>query len=137
MSKNIAKVLDAYLFDKDNVEESRTISNEEWIRKYKPIVNTNDENHNYYNADGQLVHGWFDYSTEEERNYLKSIPENRLWTEIHSSGSFEGIVAGAVVFDRLEYYITEIPWENNGIEVDYHIECKEEYPDCCQDEEEE
>ena len=137
MSKNIAKVLDSYLFNKDNVEEDIEITMEEWKRKYKPIQNTNDEYCNYYNADGQLTYGWFDYSTEEERNYLKSIPENRLWTEIHSSGSFEGIVAGAVAFDRLEYYITEIPWENNGIEVDYHIECKEEYPDCCQDEEEE
>lgn len=137
MSKNIAKVLDSYLFNKNNVEEDIEITMEEWIRKYKPIVNTIDKDCNYYNADGQLVHGWFDYSTEEERNYLKSIPENRLWTEIHSSGSFEGIVAGAVAVDRIEYYITEVAWENSGIVVDYHFECKEEYPDCCQDEEEE
>jgi len=136
VSKNIAKVLDAYLFDKDNVEESMSISLEEWIRKYKPIKNI-DESRNYYNADGQLRYGWFDYDSRDDRDYLKSVSENKVWTEIHSSGSFEGIVAGAVAFDRLEYYITEIAWDNNGIEVDYHIECKEEYPDCCQDEEEE
>ena len=44
MSKNIAKVLDAYLFDKDNVEESMSISLEEWIRKYKPIKNIDESN---------------------------------------------------------------------------------------------
>lgn len=136
MSKNIAKILDAYLFDKDNVEDDIEISNEDWVRKYKPIKNP-DESRNYYNRDGQLVHGWFDYDSKDDRDYLKSVSENKVWTEIHSSGSFEGIVAGAVAFDRLEYYITEIPWENNGIVVDYHIECKEEYPDCCEEKEEE
>ena len=136
MSKNIAKVLDAYLFNKDNVEEDIEISWEDWEKKYEPIINTINKDHNYISADGHAMHGWFDVYNEEEREYLKSIPANRVWTEVHSSGSFEGIVAGAVGVDRLHYYITKKAWENSGIVVDYHIECKEEYPDCCQDEEE-
>lgn len=136
MSKNIAKVLDAYLFNKDNVEEDIEISWEDWEKKYEPIINTINKDHNYISADGHAMHGWFDVYNEEEREHLKSIPANRVWTEVHSSGSFEGIVAGAVAVDRLHYYITKKAWENSGIVVDYHIECKEEYPDCCQDEEE-
>tara|TARA_B100000927_G_scaffold19530_1_gene14907 strand:- start:722 stop:1132 length:411 start_codon:yes stop_codon:yes gene_type:complete len=136
VSRNIAKVLDAYLFDKNNVEKDIEISMKEWKKKYKPIQNSNHKYRNYYNVDGHIIYGWFDVYNEEDREHLKSIPANRVWTEVHSSGSFEGIVAGAVAVDRLEYYITEIPWENSGIVVDYHFECKEEYPDCCQDEEE-
>lgn len=86
----------------------------EWNDKYKPrdMLDTHD-----------------DYEQVETANPLN------VWTEVHSSGSFDGIISGLVYCDRLGYYITEVPRNKNEvITIDYHAECDDEYayPDCCE-----
>ena len=69
----------------------------------------------------------------EDLEYVKSQNELNIWTEIHASGSFEGIESGFLAVDRLLYYVTKIPRNpNEVITIDYHDECDGDYPECCQ-----
>ena len=86
----------------------------EWEKKYKPglMCDTDDDFKEVMNAN----------------------PLN-VWTEVHASGSFDGIESGLVYCDRLGYYITEVARNKNEvITIDYHAECDDEYayPDCCE-----
>ena len=69
----------------------------------------------------------------EDLEYVKSQNELNIWTEIHASGSFEGIESGFLAVDRLLYYVTKIPRNpNEVITIDYHDECNGDYPECCE-----
>jgi len=80
---------------------------DEWLAKYKPIKNpTND---------------WGgDYSAFEtfspDVDFVWSQPENLVWTEIDGDGGCY-LVAGKAYVNRIQYYVCEVPWEENVEDV--------------------
>lgn len=76
------------------------ITYSEWIEKYKPIDN------------GRGGHG---FDTHDDWEKVNSYPRNQVWTLIDDEGT--AIVAGLWRINRLEYYITAKPWEDENIYV--------------------
>ena len=159
----ISKTLNDYLFGTGGETKIVNLRIGEWEKKYKPILNPNhDGMHNYtqarnlpkfiyrrlqkYGTGGSenwnKVHkylykdsfGYFE-TYGEDLEFVKKQNPLCVWTEIHASGSFEGIQSGFMSVDRMLYYVTEVPRdETEFISVDYHYDCQDEYeyPDCCE-----
>ena len=104
---------------------------DKWEEKFKPIKNhlVNDPDQQMFETYGEEV----DYVTKADNKYV--------WTWIQGDMS-DLIVAGYHYVNRLGYYITEVPWDD---EYDYallsvEIECdcydeetgegKDECPEC-------
>jgi hypothetical protein len=75
---------------------------DEWATKFKPKSN-HFNNHAYD----------FMYETYgEEWDYIKSLDPRYVWTYVDGEMS-SLIVAGVAWVNRLGYYVTEVPWEND------------------------
>ncbi len=92
-----------------------------WADKYKPIPNkfSNDPSNVTYETYG------------EEVEYVKSMHPNFIWTNVQGD-ECDLIVAGYAYVNRLSYYITENPWEN---EEDYVLISVENECECYSDDE--
>lgn len=93
-----------------------------FAEKYRPEYNHINGNTDEYN------HSFETYGVELD--YVKAQGNNRIWTRVQGDMS-DLIVAGYHLVNRLEYYVTEVPWDN---EYDYvllseEVECE------CYDEE--
>lgn len=85
----------------------------EWETKFKPVKNhlvpTNDINFETYGA---------------EVEYLTTLDPKTVWTWVDGdSGSF--ILSGFHYVNRINYHVTEIPWEDEFTEIPVEI-----YEDC-------
>ena len=91
----------------------------EWAEKYKPIKN-HFRKHDEYSFE---TYG-------EEVEYVKSMHPNFIWTWVDGE-MCSLIVAGYSYVNRLSYYITENPWqdENDSVLLSVEKECE------CYDEE--
>jgi len=115
--KSISRTIDEIITEQTSINDETVyiqMTCSEWEKKYKPsdMLDTHDDFKEVINANPLTV-----------------------WTELHASGSFEGIESGLMYCDRLGYYITEVPRNKNEvITIDYHAECDDEYayPDCCE-----
>jgi hypothetical protein len=94
------------------------ITESEWSAKYRPIKNhiTND--------------GYSFETYGQELDYVCLQPHSTVWTEMDGD---EGvyIVAGYHLANRIQYYITEIPWtddEDPFVTICKYVECE-----CCND----
>lgn len=76
-----------------------------WVDTFKPIKNTI--------TNGIDIH----FETyDKEYEYVKSVDPKYVWTEVDGdSGTY--IVAGHHWVNRIHYYITENPWEDEYTEV--------------------
>jgi hypothetical protein len=93
----------------------------EWAEKFKPTKNK------FSKHDEQM------YETYgEEVEYVQSMHPNFVWTFVSGDGC-DLIVAGYAYVNRLGYYITEIPWEN---EEGYVLLSVEEECECYSEDEE-
>lgn len=79
----------------------------QWEQKYKPIRNPN-------NVGTGLSEHMFE-TFGEDLEYLKSagIPNGYYWTLVDGGGVYLDIVSGVHWVDRLGYFITEYPWEED------------------------
>jgi hypothetical protein len=86
------------------------IEYEEWFAKYKPILNTIEANSSF---DGFMFETY-----GEEVNTVRLKEDNLIWTMVDSDQT-DGIilVPGYHFVNRIGYFITEIPWEHENIEV--------------------
>jgi hypothetical protein len=93
----------------------------EWETKFKPIKNQfRDPQHEEVAFE---TYG-------EEWEFVKAQDPKYVWTNIQGDMS-DLIVAGFAFVNRLQYYITEIPWEN---EDDYVLLSVEEECECYNEE---
>jgi hypothetical protein len=92
---------------------------DEWATKFKPKTNHfhNQEYYRMYETYG------------EEVEYVKSIHPNFVWTYVDGDMS-SYIVAGMAYVNRIGYYITENPWQDENdaclLSVEEECECYSE-----------
>tara|TARA_Y100001956_G_scaffold45333_1_gene44132 strand:- start:291 stop:872 length:582 start_codon:yes stop_codon:yes gene_type:complete len=163
MSSFISKTLNDYLFGGEEEEEFIEMSLGKW-QEYKPIKNPITENHNYVQERKlpkfifnivrkyakhpskfwplvvkclyKKTYGYFE-TYGEDLEFVKKQNPLCIWTEVHASGSFEGIQSGFMSVDRMIYFVTEVPRDKKQfISIDYHDDCQDEYeyPRCCEKE---
>jgi hypothetical protein len=77
----------------------------EWEATYKPTLNPN-------NIWGGDYSAFETYSPEVD--FVWSKPDNLIWTEIDGDeGSY--IIAGKHLVNRLQYFVCEVPWEDENL----------------------
>jgi hypothetical protein len=88
----------------------------EWQDKFKPIKNhfSKDPDETMFETYG------------EEVEFVQAQDPRYVWTNVQGDYS-DLIVAGYAYVNRLSYYITEVPWEN---EDDYVVVSTEEECEC-------
>ncbi len=73
---------------------------DEWVEKFKP-------KDNHINGQGKM------YDTYgEEYDYIKSLDQKYVWTYVDGDMS-SLIIAGHHWVNRIGYYVTEVPWEDD------------------------
>jgi hypothetical protein len=87
---------------------SKFYTYEAWEQTFKPIKNKISKY-----PDESLIH----FETYgEEYDYVKGIHPNFVWTEVDGDeGTY--IVAGHHWVNRIHYYITENPWDDEYTEI--------------------
>jgi hypothetical protein len=79
-----------------------------WSSKYKPIANhLNEDGVDYFETYGIEV------------GYVLGVADcdpKRVWTYVDGDGGTY-VVDGYHLVNRIYYYITEVPYEGNGLEV--------------------
>lgn len=89
--------------------------------KYKPQYNHINGSRDEYN------HSFETYGAELD--YVREQDSNRIWTRVQADFS-DIIVAGYHYVNRLEYYVTEVPWTNEDeyvlLSVEEECECYNE-----------
>lgn len=90
----------------------KTLTFEQFEEIYKPIFNPftsypNNENY-FFETYG------------EEVNYIKKQHNNFIWTLVDCDNEEQYIIPGYHIVNRSFYLLTEIPWENENIEVNYN-----------------
>ena len=89
-----------------------------WTAKYKPIKNHLDDN---ASGDGDM----FETFGEELAFVLGSDPKC-IWTLVNGDNGNLYIVDGYHLVNRVNYFITEVPFEGKFLEVPYYIFDEEE-----------
>ncbi len=85
-----------------------TLTVEEWDSRYKPMTNVLDPNASW---DGVMFETY-----GEEHNTVRKYPNNRVWTYIDGdNGTY--LIAGYHIVNRIGYFICEVPWEHENIQV--------------------
>jgi hypothetical protein len=81
---------------------------EEFSKHYKPILNKVTK----YPSDTQFAFETFG----EEYDFVSEQGNNNVWTEVDGDGGCY-IIAGLHFVNRIQYYVTEKPWDNENQEV--------------------
>lgn len=87
---------------------SKFMTYDYWVENYKPIKNTISKY-----PDSNLIH----FETfGEEVEFVQKADNKYIWTEVDGdSGTY--IVAGYHYVNRISYYITENPWDDEYTEI--------------------
>ena len=87
---------------------SKFMTYDYWVDNFKPIKNTISKY-----PDSSLIH----FETYgEEVEFVQKADNKYIWTEVDGdSGTY--IIAGYHFVNRISYYITENPWEDEFTEV--------------------
>jgi hypothetical protein len=92
------------------------MTNEQWEKTYLPIVNP-------ITGDCDTSYSFETYG--EELDYVRSCDEHNVWTELDGDNGVY-IVNGMAYVNRIQYYVTEVPWlegEDICITVCEYIDC--------------
>jgi hypothetical protein len=84
-----------------------------WEEKYKPIFN--------HNADNPI---WEDYKFEtygEDLEFVKAQNPDHVWTLVEGDDGNLYITNGFHYVNRLNYIVTDLPFEGEFLEVPYYI----------------
>jgi len=90
----------------------KTISYEEWVKQYRPIQNPFNKDGTYNNTAFETYGNEIGYITSGE------FKQNCIWTLIISDNEEFWIIPGLKYVDRFLYFVTEVPWEDENIQVD-------------------
>lgn len=99
----------------------------DWEKEFQPMPNSIRNN------------GDLQYETYgEEQEYVRQQDERNIWTEVDGdNGTY--LIAGYRLVNRIQYFITTVPWEDDAIEVPTQLwrdcDCTievDENPDCTQ-----
>lgn len=93
-----------------------TISEEEFLERYRPLPNTLDDNASFDLGDGGCLYETYG----EELEYVKRQPATHIWTVIEGENSIV-FANGFHRVNRLGYIITAEPWDN-GVEIEVQLE---------------
>lgn len=90
----------------------RVYTYEEWVEKYKPILNEIEESSTY---DGYAfdTHG-------EENDFVISQDVSKIWT-MKETADFNVIMSGYHWIDRQFYFVTEIPVAEEDKNREFHV----------------
>jgi hypothetical protein len=84
----------------------REITENQWLAEFKPLPNPIDASCGYdYGAGCCLVETF-----GKHLDYLRSIPENRIWTVMDNDDGNPCISSGMSFVNRLGYIVTENPF---------------------------
>lgn len=78
-----------------------TMSYEEWLSKFKPVLNQFDDNASY---DGRMFETYGD-----EVTYVKDQPNPHIWTLLDADG-YTVIGKGWSFVNRIGYFVCEVPF---------------------------
>lgn len=84
----------------------KTISYEEFVKTYKPVQNP------FIKAP---FNGCMFETYGKEHAYVRIVNKDYVWTLIDAEGLW--IIPGYRFVDRLGYFITDVRWENEDVEV--------------------
>jgi hypothetical protein len=87
-----------------------------WEAKYKPVTNHFD------GTDKFETYG-------EELDFVRAQDPRCIWTLVDGDDGNLYIVDGYHLVNRINYFITEVPFEGNFLEVPYYIYDEEEQDD--------
>ena len=93
----------------------RTMTWDEWYNHYKPITNK---------ITPFALKSFETYG--EEQDFVFAQPNENVWTEVDVDGGVY-LVAGKHYVNRIHYYVTELPYDNEDQEVvvNFYKECKD------------
>ena len=86
---------------------------DEWIEKYKPIVNHLDPNASFQDENGEGI--MFETYGEEHDFVRSKVDENVVWTYMDTDDGGTCVSAGYSFVNRIGYFITEKAWEDLDI----------------------
>jgi hypothetical protein len=87
---------------------------QEWETKYKPTINKFDSNASWQDDNGN---GIMFETYDIELEWLKTQPNENVWTYMDSDDGYL-LTAGYHVVNRIGYFITEVPWDNQDIVIE-------------------
>ena len=80
-----------------------------WVKTFKPIINPNND----WGSDA--TYSAFE-TYGEDYEVVKNANPNNIWTEVDGDeGTY--IIAGWHFVNRIQYFITEVPWTDEWTEV--------------------
>ena len=100
----------------------KRIAYDEWWETYKPIKNEHSIDSDYSGITAFETYG-------EELEFVRSQPENTIWTEMDGDEGVS-IVSGYHLVNRIQYYITEVPYDPEHsyeipVSIDKQCDCQE------------
>jgi hypothetical protein len=101
----------------------KRIPYDEWWETYKPIKNEHSIDSDYSGITAFETYG-------EELEFVRSQPENTIWTEMDGDQGVS-IVSGYHLINRIQYYITEVPYDPEymyeiPVSIDKECDCMSE-----------
>jgi len=90
-------------------ENTMDMSWKEWEDRFKPISNP-------LNPDPDFWGSMFE-TFGEELEQVKLYPPNRIWTLVDNNPNsiYLDVVSGFHLFNRLGYFVTEVPWAEDTL----------------------
>lgn len=85
----------------------------DWEAIYKPISNHLDDNASFQDEHGV---GIMFETYGAELDHIQSLDEHNVWTYVDSELGTE-ILSGYYLVNRIGYFVTEVPWENQDTVV--------------------
>lgn len=108
------------------MDNNTTLTVEDFYKKYHPEYNTilvaqfnkeNPDDHGTTSYNDLAPHNGCMYETYgKELDYVKNVPQGRVWTIIDNNDGWFGIVAGCHWVNRIGYLITEEEWSDSNEE---------------------
>lgn len=100
-----------YIKENYKTEDMQSIEQGNWEEKYRPIKNEWGSLKDFH---PKIV------GEKDGEKLLKAIKENRVWTLIDNGDSLP-IVSGLHWINRLDVYITEVPFEGERGDIEVYF----------------
>lgn len=86
---------------------------DEWVEKYNPVKNEFEET-------GSFEGCTFDYTEEDQLNFLKKQNPANIWTMVYAEDSYV-IIPGFHWVNRDSYFVTEKPVEKEDLSSEFIV----------------
>lgn len=83
----------------------------EWETKYKPTINRFDSNASWQDEAGN---GIMFETYDIELEWVRTQPNENVWTYIDGDNGELLLIAGFHIVNRIGYFVTEVPWDNEN-----------------------